>query len=212
VAELKVENLTVVVGSFSLSVPKLSVPSGSLTCLMGKSGSGKSTLLNAIAGFLPLSTGSIHFGETRLDTLPVERRRIGFVFQRSALFPHLSVRENVEFGLRLQRIPSAERKEKALAWLERLGIGDLAERFPRQISEGQAQRAAFARALITGFPVLLLDEPFSALDAESRERSRESLKNLVRVTKVAALMVTHHEEDASAVGDVVLTMEEGKIL
>ncbi len=178
---------------------------------MGKSGSGKSTLLNAVAGFLPVQQGKILFGEKDLTPLPPEKRRIAQLFQRPALFPHLNVIQNVEFAPRLQGVAKAPRREAAQKWLERLGISELAEREIAQISEGQAQRVALARALAAGFPLLGLDEPFSALDVVTRESLRMLVRKLVTESQISALMVTHHPEDAVAIADRIVVLESGKV-
>lgn len=211
-SELRLMHVEAKVGSFTVSLPELSVREGELVCLMGKSGSGKTTLLNAIAGFSPDANGSISWNGQPLAQLPPEKRRMAFVFQRAALFPHLTVLRNVEFGLSVQRIPSEARKVRAGEWLKRLGIADLAERFPNQISEGQSQRVSIARALAPGFPLLLLDEPFSALDVATRAQMRELLRELVKEAKIAAVMVTHHPEDALAIADKIVVLEEGKVI
>ena len=157
-------------GEFEASLDHLEIAPGTIACLMGRSGSGKSTLLNAIAGFIPAG-GEIFLRQRPLHLLPPEKRCMALVFQRSALFPHLNVSGNVEFGLKLQGVPSEERARRSMAWLDRLGMSELGSRRVSEISEGQAQRIALARALAPGFPVLLLDEPFSALDVQTRWRA-----------------------------------------
>lgn len=206
---LRIQNLEVTVGTFQVRIAELDVASGELICLMGRSGSGKSTLLSAISGFTPCR-GTIEINGVDVSNLPPERRRIALAFQRSALFTHLSVQGNVEFGLRIQGVSKEDAKVRAKAWLERLSIGDLADRRPSQISEGQAQRVALARALVVGFPVLLLDEPFSALDEETRATLREELRGLVRETSTSAILVTHFADDA-AVADSRYVVEQGVV-
>lgn len=183
---LLVQNLHARVGEFEAFLDHLEITPGTIACLMGRSGSGKSTLLNAIAGFIP-SEGEIFLGQVPLHTLP-EKRRMALVFQRSALFPHLTVLGNIEFGLRLQGVAAEERTRSAIAWLARLGLPEIAARRISAISEGQAQRVALARALAPGFPVLLLDEPFSALDVQTRNELRPLLKKLVQEQGVSALL------------------------
>lgn len=209
-ANLKVSNLTAVVGSFVLNIPSLEIGAGKIVAVMGESGSGKSTLLNCLAGFLPIRSGSVVVGDKELTGLPPEKRKMALVFQRPSLFPHLNVRENVEFALRLQGVP--ERASRARTWLRRLNIGELEERRYDEISEGQAQRVSLARALASEFPVLLLDEPFSALDEKTRLDLRKTLREIVTESGVAALLVTHHPEDARAIADQIITLDRGGIV
>ena len=208
---LSVENLVVRRGAFLVRVSEFSIAAGELVCLVGKSGCGKSTFLSALAGFLPVESGKIGFGGRALEKQPPERRQTAFVFQRAALFPHLNLVDNVAFSLRVRGEGRSIRRQKASQWLERVGLGTLGDRKPHQISEGQAQRVALARALITGFPLLLLDEPFSALDEHTRGELRTLLCALVKDSKVAALMVTHHSDDARHMGDRCFVMNAGEI-
>ncbi len=208
---LVVKSLKVNSGGFLVAVEALDVKPGEIVAVMGPSGAGKTTLLHAIAGFLPLDAGTIRVGGVPLEKLPPEKRRMAMVFQSGALFPHLTIRANVEFPLRVRGVGRAERRERAGRWLARLGIPELAERFPHEVSGGQAQRAAFGRALNAEFPVLLLDEPFSALDSATRKQLRLVLRELVRESGVAALLVTHDGEDAAAIADRVLVLRNGAV-
>jgi ABC-type Fe3+/spermidine/putrescine transport system ATPase subunit len=208
---LKIEDLRVAAGSFSTLVESLEIRSGELCVLLGKSGSGKTTFLHGLSGFLPLQSGRIAISGKPVENLPPEKRRMALVFQRATLFPFLDVKDNIAFSLRWQKLATAERMKRVDMWLERLEITDLARRRPHQLSEGQAQRVALARALITGFPVLLLDEPFSSVDLSTRVQLRSVVKALVQESKVAALMVTHHPDDALAIADSLVIMEEGRI-
>jgi putative spermidine/putrescine transport system ATP-binding protein len=209
---LRLEYLRAKLGEFEVTVPRLDVEPGQIVCLIGKSGAGKTTLLNAAAGFLPLAQGTVSFGGRDLTTSPPEKRRMAMVFQKGALFPHLTVSENVEYGLRLQRVPVAERRSQASAWLTRFEIGDLGARFPHEISVGQAQRVGIARALAVRFPVLLLDEPFSALDPSTRATLRRELRAAVTETKSCALLVTHFAEDLAELADQAVCLSAGKVL
>ncbi len=209
---LSVENLVVRRGSFVVTVDRLEVPSGQVVALVGKSGSGKSTVLECLGGFLPMERGSIIVDGRTLESQPPEKRRIALVFQRNALFPHLSVGGNVEFGLRVQGMEKKARQTLAREWLGKVGLQGMEDRPISAISEGQAQRVALARALAVGFPLLLLDEPFSALDADSRKSAGELLRNLVDETKVAALFVSHHREDVLQVADRVVMQDSGKLV
>ena len=205
---LSVSNLKSQVGSFELAVDDFTVPSGELLSVLGVSGSGKSTLLNVLAGFLPMVSGTINVGETNVADLRPEHRKIGVVFQRAALFPHLSVRQNIEFPLKVQK--RSDFDEQVQVWLRRLGIEELDKRLPHEISEGQAQRVAIARAFITGFSTILMDEPFSALDTETRASLRDELRTLVTETQCSVLMVSHHLEDAKAISDSVMILNQGR--
>lgn len=209
---LEIHQLVVPLSLFDLSIPSLQVKPGQICCLMGKSGSGKTTLLNAIAGFAELRQGEIQLNGRCISHLPPEQRRIAFVFQKGALFPHLSVLENVEFALKLQGIERKERSARAIEWLRKLDVEPLMHRSVQEVSGGEAQRIQLARALIAGFPVLLLDEPFSALDTGLRKQHRELVKHLVRETGVIAVIVTHDLKDAEILGDQIHMIEEGKII
>lgn len=206
----RVENLKVSLGNFSLEIPKLDVPTPQVCCIVGESGSGKSTLLNWIAGFQE-GEGKCFRGAEQLTLLPPEKRRTAFVFQRPNLFAHLTLEQNITFGLRAQGIEKTIREKHAREWLEQIKLKDFVGRYPSEISEGQAQRVAFARALCTKFPTVLLDEPFSALDGDNRISMRTLLKEWVLVHGSLAFLVTHHEEDALAIGTTILRMHQGKL-
>ncbi|MBY0369185.1 ATP-binding cassette domain-containing protein [bacterium] len=208
---LRLQNLRFRRGSFQGTVPFLEIPAGTITGVFGASGSGKSSLLEAIGGFLPLEAGEIWAADRRIDGLPPEKRQTATVFQRSALFPHLNIEQNIAFGLALRGEPAAARLEQARLWLRKVGLEGLGERAASQISEGQAQRVALARALVVGFPVLLLDEPFSALDTHTRHGLRELVKNLVEEHQVAALLVSHDPEDVYAMATQVIEQDKGLV-
>lgn len=210
--ELEIRDLLVRCGSFCLTVPELVVSPGEIVTVFGPSGCGKTTLLNAIAGFVECERGTISLGPRRLEALPAEYRKTAMVFQRSALFSHLSLRENIEFGLKIQKVPRRVRQAEAESWLERIGLSGLGHRAYDQISEGQAQRVALARALAPGFPVLLLDEPFSALDDSTRGELRKLLKKFVEEKSVRAVLVTHQAEDARALSRRSLRLEGGRVM
>ena len=190
----------------------LRVERGELTALLGPSGCGKTTLLRAIAGFERPVGGSISIhGETVAGDgrwVPPERRRVGMVFQDGALFPHLSVRRNVEYGVD-GRPDGDERVARAL---EMTGLAVLADRYPDELSGGQQQRVALARALAPGPRVVLLDEPFGALDAALRDRLRGEVREVLRAAGATAVLVTHDQEEALSVADRVAAMRRGRIL
>lgn len=193
--KLVIQNLKVRRGGFQLEVPHLSLAEGEILGVSGASGSGKSTLLEAVAGFLPVEQGDILIDGKNLLPLPPEKRRIAMVFQKSYLFSNLTVLENVAFSYRVKGMARKERELKAMQWLERLAVSSLAGRRIHEISGGQAQRVALARALATQFPVLLLDEPFSALDADLRADIRILVSRLVVEEKIACVLVSHDPKD-----------------
>jgi sulfate/thiosulfate transport system ATP-binding protein len=187
------------------------VPSGSLTALLGPSGSGKSTLLRAIAGLDLPDTGSITINGRDVTHVPPQRRGIGFVFQHYAAFKHLTVRDNVAFGLKIRKRPKAEVKQKVDNLLEVVGLAGFQTRYPNQLSGGQRQRMALARALAVDPEVLLLDEPFGALDAKVREDLRAWLRRLHDEVHVTTVLVTHDQAEALDVADRIAVLNKGRI-
>ncbi|BAS29175.1 ABC transporter ATP-binding protein [Limnochorda pilosa] len=185
---------------------------GRLTALIGPSGCGKTTLLRLLAGFEALDRGWIELAGHRVAehgrTVPPEQRRIGMVFQDYALFPHLTVAQNVGFGLRDAR----GREKRVAGWLERVGLGGLAERYPHELSGGQQQRVALARALAPEPELLLLDEPFSNLDAGLRARVRDEVREILEEAGTTVVLVTHDREEALTLADQVAVMGAGRIL
>jgi len=195
-----------VVQDFSLTLPR-----GRVGCLLGPSGCGKTTVLRAVAGFEPVTAGAVRLdGETVSSPgrmLPPEARRIGMVFQDHALFPHLTVGDNVAFGLR-GRPDAAQRVQQML---DTVGLGQAGQRYPHELSGGQQQRVALARALAPGPRLLLLDEPFSNLDVELRERLGGELRAMLKATDTTALLVTHDQHEAFAIADEIGIMSDGHI-
>src|SRR6201985_2183977 len=187
------------------------VPSGSLTALLGPSGSGKSTLLRAIAGLDLPDTGSITINGRDVTHVPPQRRGIGFVFQHYAAFKHLTVRDNVAYGLKVRKRPKAEIKAKVDNLLEVVGLSGMQARYPNQLSGGQRQRMALARALAVDPQVLLLDEPFGALDAKVREDLRAWLRRLHDEVHVTTVLVTHDQAEALDVADRIAVLNRGRI-
>jgi putative spermidine/putrescine transport system ATP-binding protein len=187
------------------------IPSGAYCCLLGPSGCGKTTTLRMIAGHEFPSSGEIAVGGVRVTQLPPARRRTAMMFQSYALFPHLSCADNVAFSLRMRGAAKAERRERALGMLRLVQMEALAERLPAQLSGGQQQRVALARALVTDPQVLLLDEPLSALDPFLRIRMREELRRFQRQFGITFIHVTHSQEEALAVADLVIVMNDGRI-
>jgi sulfate transport system ATP-binding protein len=187
------------------------VPSGSLTALLGPSGSGKSTLLRAIAGLDLPDTGTVTINGRDVTHIPPQRRGIGFVFQHYAAFKHLTVRDNVAFGLKIRKKPKAEIKDKVDNLLEVVGLSGFQTRYPNQLSGGQRQRMALARALAVDPQVLLLDEPFGALDAKVREDLRAWLRRLHEEVHVTTVLVTHDQAEALDVADRIAVLNKGRI-
>ena len=187
------------------------VPKGSLTALLGPSGSGKSTLLRAIAGLDEPDTGSISINGRDVTRVPPQKRGIGFVFQHYAAFKHLTVRDNVAFGLKIRKRPKDEIKDKVDNLLEVVGLAGFQTRYPNQLSGGQRQRMALARALAVDPEVLLLDEPFGALDAKVREDLRAWLRRLHDEVHVTTVLVTHDQAEALDVADRIAVLNKGRV-
>ncbi len=189
----------------------LAINPGEFVSLLGPSGCGKTTALRALAGLEMITSGSIRINEADVDAVPANKRDIGMVFQSYSLFPHMTVRENVEFGLRMRRVEKAKRAFRAAEALELVGLTALGERYAHQLSGGQQQRVALARALVTRPKVLLLDEPLSALDAKVRVSLRDEIRRIQRELGITTVFVTHDQEEALAVSDRIAVMHAGSI-
>lgn len=193
----------------------LTLPVGHIGCLLGESGCGKTTILRAIAGFEPVRGGHIALDGTVIssDSVQVapEHRRVGMMFQDYALFPHLTAAENVAFGLR-KLMNKAERAVRVKEMLDVVGLGAAANSYPHEISGGQQQRVALARALAPSPDLLLLDEPFSNLDVDTRERLAFEVRDILKSTGHTAILVTHNQAEAFAIADRIGIMSEGKIV
>ncbi len=190
----------------------LDIASGELLAIVGASGSGKTTTLRIVAGYEPADSGSVMLDGRSITSLPPQRRDFGMVFQHYALFPHLSVAENVAFGLEARGVGRADRLSRAHAALESVGLSGAGARAVQSLSGGEQQRVALARALIIEPRVLLLDEPLSNLDPTLRRSMRDELRALFRRQRVTALFVTHDQEDAFAIADRVALMSHGRLL
>ncbi|WP_283178957.1 ABC transporter ATP-binding protein [Gemmobacter sp. 24YEA27] len=199
-------------GSPVLTDITVDFPSGSFTSLLGPSGSGKTTLLRIIAGFITPEAGQVTIGGEDVTRIPVWARNIGMVFQSYALFPHMSVRDNVAFGLGRRGVKGAEAKRRVDEALEMVRLPGFAERLPKQLSGGQQQRVAMARAIVTGPKVLLLDEPLSALDRRLRQEMQVELLSLQREIGVTTIFVTHDQEEALTLSDQVAILDRGRIV
>jgi putative spermidine/putrescine transport system ATP-binding protein len=187
----------------------LTVNSGELVCLLGPSGCGKTTALRILAGFEKADSGFIDVDSERISSVPVEQRNFGMVFQDYSLFPNMTARQNIEFGLKARKVPALQRRSIIEKMLHITDLDDQADKFPHQMSGGQKQRVALARAIATSPRVLLLDEPLSALDAKVRESLREEIRHLQREVGVTTVFVTHDQHEALAIADRVVVMSNG---
>lgn len=202
----KVFGDTVVIPDLSVSIPD-----GSLFTLLGPSGCGKTTLLRMIAGFNTIEGGDFHFNESRINDMAPSKRNIGMVFQNYAIFPHLSVRDNVEFGLKQRKLPKDEVKRTAEEYVALVQMEEFIDRKPDQLSGGQQQRVALARALAINPAVLLMDEPLSNLDAKLRVEMRQAIRDIQREVGITTVYVTHDQEEAMAISDQIAVMNKGII-
>ncbi|MGE8635571.1 MAG: ABC transporter ATP-binding protein, partial [Achromobacter piechaudii] len=209
-AKVSIENIrkqfgaAVAVSDFSLEIAE-----GELVTFLGPSGCGKTTTLRMIAGFITPTSGRIRIGDTDVTRLPVHKRDTGMVFQRYALFPHMTVAENVAFGLEMHKVPKSERDAKIRRVLDMVRMTELRDRYPRQLSGGQQQRVAIARALAIEPKVFLLDEPLSNLDAKLRLEVREEIRSLQQRLGLTTVFVTHDQEEALAIADRMAIMHDG---
>ncbi|MBV9859085.1 MAG: ABC transporter ATP-binding protein [Alphaproteobacteria bacterium] len=193
----------------------LSIPHGSLLCLLGPSGCGKTTTLRLVAGFVDPDEGTIRVGERIVSapgrSLPPERRNMSMIFQSYALWPHMTIAENVAYGLRLRKFDRAERERRVAAILDVAHLTDLARRYPHELSGGQQQRAALARALVVEPETLLLDEPLSNLDANLREEMRFEIRRLHDAYRYTTIYVTHDQAEAMTTADTIVVMHDGRV-
>lgn len=211
-AFLSIENVTKRFGGFTaLDSISIELKSGELVCLLGPSGCGKSTLLRCIAGLHLQDKGRIFLANREIGQLPPQQRDYGMLFQSYALFPNLTVEQNVAYGLTQGRRLALLVKKRVQEMLDLVGLGHLAKRYPSQLSGGQQQRVALARALAPSPTLLLLDEPMSALDARIREQLRIDLRQLQRKLGITTLMVTHDQEEAMMMADRIAVMDQGRI-
>ena len=189
----------------------LDIPSGKYCCLLGPSGCGKTTVLRMIAGHEDITSGEIYIGDRRVNDIPAAKRSTSMMFQSYALFPHKTIWQNVDFGLKMQNVAESERKARVGEILEMVGLSHTSDRKPTQLSGGQQQRIALARALVTRPQVLMLDEPLSALDENLRVKMRTELRNIQKQFGLTFIQVTHHVEEAFALSDTVVVMNHGRL-
>ncbi|MFO0809258.1 MAG: sulfate/molybdate ABC transporter ATP-binding protein [Gemmataceae bacterium] len=209
---IAVQNVSKRYGSFvALDDVSVTAPTGGLLALLGPSGSGKTTLLRIIAGLEAPDTGTVHYQADDITDRSARDRNVGFVFQHYALFRHMSVFENVAFGLRVRKWPEARVRDRVGELLHLIRLDELGGRYPSQLSGGQRQRVALARALAPAPHILLLDEPFGALDAVVRHELRQALRQLHEKMHVTSILVTHDQEEAFEVADRVVVMHAGNV-
>ena len=213
---IEIRNINKNFGKFTaLDDINITVPTGKLTTMLGPSGCGKTTLLRIIAGLEYADSGQILFDDIDVTNTPVQKRHIGFMFQHYALFRHKNIADNIAFGMTLlpkdERLSKADIKQRVVDLLELVQLPQLANAYPHQLSGGQRQRIALARALAVKPKLLLLDEPFGALDAKVRKELRTWLKNIHHELGITSIMVTHDQEEARAVSDEIVVMNHGRV-
>ncbi|MBR1584328.1 MAG: ABC transporter ATP-binding protein [Clostridia bacterium] len=208
--QVKLKEITKKFGSFTaVNTFSVTLEDGEMICLLGPSGCGKSTILNMLSGILPVSGGEIWFDDDNVTKEPPEERGIGLVFQNYALYPHMTVLENICFPLEIKKVPKQERIARATKMAEIVHVDKLLNRKPKELSGGQQQRVAIARALVKEPRLLLLDEPLSNLDARLRLEMREEIRRIQLQTGVTAIFVTHDQEEAMAISDHIVLMRDG---
>jgi molybdopterin-binding protein len=208
---IAIKNLKVDLGDFLLQNINLDIEPGEYFIVLGPTGAGKTVLLESIAGLYPVLDGEVWIGDKEITGLSPEKREIGIVYQDQGLFPHLSVEKNIAFGLKMRKCPKNEAKAKMDAIVDVVGVSHLLKRSPTTLSGGEKQKVALARALVTEPKVLLLDEPLSALDPETRERMQEELREIHRRIALVVIHVTHDFEEAIALGHRVAVLNDGRI-
>jgi putative spermidine/putrescine transport system ATP-binding protein len=195
----------------ALSGLTLTIRGGEFIALLGPSGCGKSTALNCLAGLLPLSSGSIWLDDKRIDGLPPEQRGFGMVFQNYALFPHMTVRDNIAFGLKMRKTPKAQMRPRLDEVMRLVRLEDQANKMPAQLSGGQQQRVAIARAIVYEPPLVLMDEPLSNLDAQLRLAMRIEIRRLHQSLNLTTIYVTHDQEEALSMADRLVVLRDGLV-
>lgn len=210
---VSIQNVVKEYGNFrAVNGVSLEVNAGEFFTLLGPSGCGKTTLLRMIAGFNSIEEGEIYFGDKLINNVPAHKRDIGMVFQNYAIFPHMSVGDNVAYGLKERKVPAKEREERVRMALRQVQIEDLIKRIPNALSGGQQQRVALARAFVIEPNILLMDEPLSNLDAKLRVQMRGMIKKLQSELGITTIYVTHDQEEALAISDRIAVMKDGKVM
>ena len=211
--KVRIDNVTKKFGH-TTAVSKFSaeLQDGHLICLLGPSGCGKSTLLNMLCGIIPVTEGQIFFDDKDVTKLPPDQRNIGMVFQNYALYPHMTVAENIAFPLEVQKVKKEERKARVEEIAKLVHVDNLLKRYPSELSGGQQQRVAIARAMVKKPQLLLMDEPLSNLDARLRLEMREEIRRIQKETGVTTVFVTHDQEEAMSISDSILLMKDGLLI
>lgn len=208
---IHIEDLVVSRGSFTLTMDRLDIEPREVFAILGETGAGKTVLLEAIAGAYPVDGGAIELDGKNVDTLPVQQRHLGIVYQDYALFPHMSVADNIGYGLKMNDVGPAEAKRRIAELLELFGIEHIADRFPGIISGGESQRCALARALVMKPEILLLDEPFSAVDPATKERLYQTMRAVHRAFDCTIVFVSHDFNEAVKLADRVAIVLGGRL-
>ncbi len=208
---IRIDRLLVTRGSFTLRVDELTVRPREIFAILGETGAGKTVLLEAIAGAYPVDEGAIELDGKNIETLPVQQRHLGIVYQDYALFPHMSVAENIGYGLKMNDVPADEATRRIERQLSLFGIERIADRFPGIISGGESQRCALARALVMEPEILLLDEPFSAVDPATKERLYQTIRDIHRAFDCTIIFVSHDFNEAVTLADRVGIVLGGKL-
>ena len=208
---IRIDRLLVTRGSFTLRVDELTVRPREIFAILGETGAGKTVLLEAIAGAYPVDEGAIELDGKNIETLPVQQRHLGIVYQDYALFPHMSVAENIGYGLKMNDVPADEAARRIERQLSLFGIERIADRFPGIISGGESQRCALARALVMEPEILLLDEPFSAVDPATKERLYQTIRDVHRAFDCTIVFVSHDFNEAATLADRVGIVLGGKL-
>ena len=211
--KVRIDNVTKKFGhTTAVSNFSAELQDGQLICLLGPSGCGKSTLLNMLCGIIPVTQGQIFFDDKDVTKLPPDQRNIGMVFQNYALYPHMTVAENIAFPLEVQKVKKEERKARVEEIAKLVHVDNLLKRYPSELSGGQQQRVAIARAMVKKPQLLLMDEPLSNLDARLRLEMREEIRRIQKETGVTTVFVTHDQEEAMSISDSILLMKDGLLI
>ena len=211
--KVRIDNVTKKFGhTTAVSNFSAELQDGHLICLLGPSGCGKSTLLNMLCGIIPVTEGQIFFDDKDVTKLPPDQRNIGMVFQNYALYPHMTVAENIAFPLEVQKVKKEERKARVEEIAKLVHVDNLLRRYPSELSGGQQQRVAIARAMVKKPDLLLMDEPLSNLDARLRLEMREEIRRIQKETGVTTVFVTHDQEEAMSISDSILLMKDGLLI
>ncbi len=208
---IKMSNFSIVRGSFKLNNINLSIDDGEVLAIVGKTGSGKTLLLESLAGLYESDEGTVEYDGISVWNIPLSKRKIGVVYQNACLFPHMKVKDNVAFGLKMHKVKKSKQKNIVENILKELEIDGLEDRWPETLSGGEKQRCAIGRALVLKPQVLFMDEPFSALDVQTKEKMYSLIKKIKKEYNCSIIFVTHDHKDAEALADRLIVIEQGVI-